>query len=162
MPEDVKGQATKDTEWPDLELPKNLAPFLDKFFGILDNDTEDAGQRLVDEIFADDGEFATHSKPFKGRQEILNCCADRWASVKERLHVIDKVYTASKDGSDLLVIGHARQVLRINDIEVTGELIGRITLEKVGTDDMRIKFFKVWGDSGPMLKKLIAAGIPVQ
>ncbi|OCK78476.1 hypothetical protein K432DRAFT_332005 [Lepidopterella palustris CBS 459.81] len=151
--------ATDKTEWPEKPLASNIKPFIDTFFDILDNNTEDAGERLAKEIFATDGYFGTASKGYTGSEEIAGCCGDRWAMVKNRAHYIDKVYTCNEEGSDLLMIGHSSQDLKIADIHYEGELIARMILEKVGTPNMRIKYFRVWGDSGPLMKLLGEKGI---
>ncbi|OCK74256.1 hypothetical protein K432DRAFT_261378, partial [Lepidopterella palustris CBS 459.81] len=96
---------TANAEWPEQELPKNLPSFINAFFEILDYNTDDAGERLANDIFAPDGVFATPKKVYTGKTEIAGCCTERWAGVKDRIHVIDKVYTCKKDGSDLLMIG---------------------------------------------------------
>jgi hypothetical protein len=60
------------------------------------------------------------------------------------MHQLVKVYTSNDDGSDLLALGEASIVLS-NGKKVDGNLIARLVLVNVGTEDVRVKYFQVWG-----------------
>ncbi|KAF2808131.1 uncharacterized protein BDZ99DRAFT_534054 [Mytilinidion resinicola] len=149
--------ATTNTEWPSIGVAPSTKQLLDDFFVILDEDTPDAGEKLATRIFTPDGTFITSSEKFTGFDEIKVSREHAYDVVKERVHTLIKVYTSTDDGSDLLAIGDASIVLHKNDIKIAGNLIARIVLKDVGTDNVRIKYFQVWGDSGPMIKALQAA-----
>ncbi|KAF2493640.1 hypothetical protein BU16DRAFT_563792 [Lophium mytilinum] len=146
--------ATTHTEWPSIGVAPSTKALLDDFFEILDENTADAGQKLADRIFTPDGTFITSSSKFTGVDEITSSRERAWDVVKERMHKLVKVYTSTDDGSDLLAIGDASIVLHKNNIRIDGNLIARIVFKDVGTDNVRIKYFQVWGDSGPMMKAL--------
>ena len=67
-----------------------------------------------------------------------------WEYVETRYHAITKVFSATANGSDLLMIGNA--VLRLkNGAEIEGDFIGRAVIQGVDTADPRLSFFQAWG-----------------
>lgn len=69
-----------------------------------------------------------------------------WEHVTSRYHKIVKAYSATDDGSDLLMIGYAVLVLK-NGKEVKGDFLGRARIEGVNTSSPRMSLFQAWGVS---------------
>ena len=52
------GYNTASTVWPEPPLASPIRHLIDRLFATLDDSTDGAGDRLSDEIFSPDGEFA--------------------------------------------------------------------------------------------------------
>ncbi|KIN03243.1 hypothetical protein OIDMADRAFT_53039 [Oidiodendron maius Zn] len=141
------------TIWPATPVPEHARMLINNFLDILDHNTEDAGEKLVKYIFTADAEFHSSGGVARGHKEIRASRTAAWKIVKYRRHDVVKVYSATDDASDLMWIGDAVLILK-NDKEVKGAFLARIVLEDVNSKDVRIKYFQVWGDSGPMMKVL--------
>ncbi|OCK82592.1 hypothetical protein K432DRAFT_391110 [Lepidopterella palustris CBS 459.81] len=129
------------TEWPSTPIVPEAKALFDRLFEILDDNTPDAGQKLATEIFAPNAKFVTSSGVFQGEK---GCREKAWGVVVSRVHKIAKVYTCTEDGSDLLMIGDAVVGL-INGKSVAGNFIARCVLEGVGSKNVKIGLFQVWG-----------------
>jgi hypothetical protein len=78
--------------------------------------------------------------------EIEQSRKQAWEYVTSRYHEIVKVYSATDDGSDLLMIGNAILVLK-NGKKVQGNFLARAVIEGIKTSDPRMNFFQAWGVS---------------
>ncbi|KAH8701517.1 hypothetical protein BGW36DRAFT_423830 [Talaromyces proteolyticus] len=141
------------TEWPSVVVPRAVQRLLDHFFSLMDTMTDEAGSKLTTDIFTSDATFISSSGTFKGSLEIKQSRAKAWEHVTSRYHEIVKVYSATEDGSDLLMIGNAVLVLK-NGKKVQGDFLGRARIERINTPDPRMSFFQAWGDTGPMIKAM--------
>lgn len=63
------GYNTASTEWPEPQVSEQVRHLIDRLFATLDDSTDGAGDRLADEIFSPDGEFAG-SHAAKGTEGI--------------------------------------------------------------------------------------------
>jgi hypothetical protein len=71
---------------------------------------------------------------------------EAWAVFASRKHTVLSVYSASKDFSQILIIGNLVASLK-NGNQVDTEFIAQIDLEGVGEGQPRGKLYKVWGVS---------------
>jgi len=150
---------TTETEWPENGVPEAVKKVIDTLLETFDNNTEDAGEKLAKYVFTPDAELHSSAGTFHGHAEIGASRKEAWKIVTYRRHDVLKVFSAANDSSDLMWIGHA--VLKLtNDKEVSGPFLAHIKFANVDSEDVRIKYFKVWGDSGPMLKILQEFPIP--
>jgi len=119
----------------------------------MDNNTPDAGARLASEVFTPDATFILSGGTYVGTEEIKISRIEAWKVVASRLHKIKKVYTCNDDASDLLFIGRAKMALT-NGKYLEGDFIGRAQYENFNSPDIKMKYFQVWGDSGPVIRAL--------
>ncbi|KAI9735354.1 MAG: hypothetical protein M1818_006549 [Claussenomyces sp. TS43310] len=141
------------TSWPETPVPKGVKELAGYFLSLLDTNTDDAGVQLASRVFTPDAVFMTSSATFKGAEEIKESRTEAWRVVERRFHEIIKVFSAKDDASDLLMIGNAVLNLK-NGKEVKGDFIAHMVLDKVATPDVRISYFQVWGDTGPMIRAM--------
>ncbi len=66
--------------------------------------------------------------------------------VASRKHTVLRVYSASKDFSNLLIVGNLRAGLQ-NGNQVDTEFVAQIDLEGVRQGEPRATLYKVWGVS---------------
>jgi len=147
------------TSWPETPVPEPVKKLIDTLLEIFDKNTEDAGEKLVKYVFTPDAEMHTSAGVYHGHAEIGPSRKAAWEIVKYRRHDVVKVFSAADDASDLMWIGDA-VLLLTNDKEVAGPFLAHIKFANVHSEDVRIKYFKVWGDSGPMVKILQEFPIP--
>ena len=76
--------------------------------------------------------------------EISDSRKNAWEFVESRYHSIVKVFSATSDGSDLLMIGNAALILK-NGKKVEGDFIARAVIEGIDTLESKISFFQAWG-----------------
>jgi len=126
---------------------------MDDFFVIMDKNTPDAGPRLAAEVFTPDATFILSGGTYVGTEEIKISRIKAWEIVAARDHKIRRVYTQGDDASDLLMIGRAKMTLN-NAKYIEGDFIARAIYENFDTPDIKMKYFQVWGDSGPVIRAL--------
>lgn len=63
--------ATANTEWPSTPVPQPVKDLLAKFFDIGDTKSEEAGQRLGNEVFAPDGRIVVNKRSINGAAGIV-------------------------------------------------------------------------------------------
>ena len=54
------------TSWPSATVPKAAQDLLDYFFSLMDTNSDEAGLKLVEDIFTPDATFISSSGVFKG------------------------------------------------------------------------------------------------
>jgi len=145
--------ATTKTEWPSTPVPATVKKLMDDFFTIMDNNTPDAGARLAAEIFTPDATFIITAGAYVGSEEITTSRIKAWQVVTSREHKIRKVYTCNDDASDLMMIGKAKMGL-MNGKHLEGDFLARAVYENINSPDIKMSYFQVWGDSGPLIKAL--------
>jgi len=64
--------------------------------------------------------------------------------VASRYHSIVKVFSATSDGSDLLMIGNAILVLK-NGKKIEGDFIARAVIDGIDTSEPKMSLFQAWG-----------------
>jgi len=141
------------TVWPSVGVPKPAQSLLDHFFSLMDTSTDDAGKKLTTDIFTPDASFTSSSGTYRGSAEIQQSRTKAWEHVQSRHHAIARVYAATDDGADLLMLGNAVLVLH-NGKRLEGEFLARAVFEGVDTAEPRMRFFQAWGDTGPMIKAM--------
>lgn len=144
---------TASTSWPAAPVPKAAQELLDYFFSLMDTNSDEAGVKLVEDIFTPDATFISSSGVFKGPEEIRDSRKKAWELVETRYHSINKVFSATNDGSDLLMIGNAVLVLK-NGKKIEGDFLARAVFEGIDTSSPKMSFFQAWGDTGPLIKAL--------
>jgi len=77
---------------------------------------------------------------------ILASRKEAWRVVASRKHTVLSVYSASKDFSNILIVGNLIASLK-NGNQVDTEFIAQIDLEGVGEGEPRATLYKVWGVS---------------
>lgn len=65
---------TKSTEWPET-IPKPITRLLDKFFTLVDTNSDTSGEILAEEIFTSDGRFTTTYGNFEGYDGMCLHCS---------------------------------------------------------------------------------------
>ncbi|EXJ87203.1 hypothetical protein A1O3_04162 [Capronia epimyces CBS 606.96] len=141
------------TSWPSAPVPKPAKELLDYFFSLMDTPTDEAGVKLTEDIFTPDATFISSSGVFKGSAEIRDSRKKAWAVVETRYHEVVKVFSATDDASDLLLIGNAVLGLK-NGKRIEGDFLARAVFDGISTATPRLSFFQAWGDTGPLLKAL--------
>ncbi|KAK7894328.1 hypothetical protein LTR67_006089 [Exophiala xenobiotica] len=144
---------TASTSWPSATVPEAARELLEYFFSLMDTNSDEAGMKLIEDIFTPEATFISSSGVFKGSAEIRDSRKKAWDLIEFRYHSITKVFSATSDGSDLLMIGNAVLVLK-NGEKIEGEFVARAVFEKIDTSNPKISFFQAWGDTGPMIKAL--------
>jgi hypothetical protein len=86
----------------------------------------------------------SESSILTGVLEIKESRTKAWEHVASRYHSIVKVFSATNDGSDLLMIGKAVLVLK-NGKKLEGDFLARVVIEGITTSDQRMSFFQAWG-----------------
>ena len=64
------GYPTDSTMWPSAQPSVDIKQLLDKFFGLVDNKADNAGEKLATEIFTSNGKFYATSGNFQGSAGI--------------------------------------------------------------------------------------------
>jgi hypothetical protein len=60
--------ALAQTEWPATPVPQPIKQLLGSFFDLGDSKSEDAGRRLVDEIFMPEGQIVVNKRTISGAE----------------------------------------------------------------------------------------------
>ncbi|KAH8886620.1 hypothetical protein GQ53DRAFT_769189 [Thozetella sp. PMI_491] len=138
------GYNTAATEWPTgVYVPSAVKLLVDKFLGLLDDDSPDVGDALV-EIFSPNGVAYFGGQPFKGASALRQSRIHAWTAIATRRHEVLRVYAADEAASDLLFIGNVAMGLR-NGKSVKGEFVGRITILNPESEHPLIQLYQVWG-----------------
>ncbi|KAJ4169266.1 hypothetical protein NW754_001350 [Fusarium falciforme] len=127
---------------------------IDRFFNTLDSTDADAGDRLADEIFTQDGKLKLGGKWLVGSDAIRRSRDNVWNAITSRRHVIVKVYSSQADTcDDLLLLGNNTIQVRSGKT-VQFNFVARIGLEGLNSSDLRIKSCETWADSAPVKEAL--------
>ncbi|KAJ4176886.1 hypothetical protein NW759_017486 [Fusarium solani] len=127
---------------------------IDRFFNTLDSTDADAGDRLADEIFTQDGKLKLGGKWLVGSNAIRRSRDNMWNAITSRRHVIVKVYSSQADAcDDLLLLGNNTIQVRSGKT-VQFDFVARIRLEGPNSSDPRIKSCETWADSAPVKEAL--------
>ncbi|EXJ66769.1 uncharacterized protein A1O5_09964 [Cladophialophora psammophila CBS 110553] len=132
------------TSWPSTAVPKAVQDLLDYFFSLMDTNSDEAGLKLIEDIFTPEATFISSSGVFKGSAEIRGSRKKAWELVESRYHSIVKVFSATSDGSDLLMIGSAILGLK-NGKKIEGDFIARAVIEGIDTLEPKMSFLQAWG-----------------
>ncbi|KAH7131832.1 hypothetical protein B0J11DRAFT_612041 [Dendryphion nanum] len=101
---------TTDTVWPSLSLSIQTRYLIATFYEIADKKDDDAGDRIANEIFAENGVLVAPNGTFKGSKEISKSREGAWKTVHSRTHRITKVFANDEAGSDLVLLGTVKMV----------------------------------------------------
>lgn len=58
---------TADAEWPTTPIPEPVKQLVNSFFTLVDSRRPDMGQRLSEDVFAEDSQFIANKTVYKGR-----------------------------------------------------------------------------------------------
>lgn len=119
------GYPTDSAKWP-TTVHSTVVQLYDLFFTLVDTTSETSGNRLAEEVFAEDGIFMATSGSFEGGEGILltklyvfivmtliedpairTCRKGVWNTVVSRHHEVQKVFACDTDGEilDLILAG---------------------------------------------------------
>ncbi|PMD33510.1 hypothetical protein L207DRAFT_535531 [Hyaloscypha variabilis F] len=139
-----------NTIWPSHILaPPEVKQWLSDLYEIVDSKGDDSATKLA-ALFADNGTMHGMSGQAVGREASRK---EAWRAITSRKHTVLRVYSASEDFSNILIIGNLVAGLN-NGRQVDTEFIAQIDLEGVGEGKPRAKLYKVWGDSAPWVKAM--------
>ncbi|CZR70034.1 uncharacterized protein PAC_19935 [Phialocephala subalpina] len=142
--------------WPQGMPPENITLVL-KLFTILDDSSDDSGQRLADEIFISDGRIKNGMHTFSGKAaehgvlEIAGSRKKAWDAWSTRKHSILRVYSRSQEATDDILFLGTLAATFPNGKSATGEFCARIIFGLSDTQETRIKWFEVWADATPFV-----------
>ncbi|KAE9380923.1 hypothetical protein N431DRAFT_323871 [Stipitochalara longipes BDJ] len=136
--------------WQQGVPPENRALVL-KLFTILDDSSDDSGQRLADEVFTSDGRIKNGMHAFSGKAEIACSRKKAWDAWSTRKHSVLRVYSRSPEAmDDILFLGTLAATFP-NGKSATGEFCARIIFGLSDIQETRIKSFEVWADATPFV-----------
>jgi hypothetical protein len=158
--------ALKHTAWPSVVITDNVKELLGKFFTIVDLPDPEAGKRLADEIFTEDGIMAAatgKSIGFEGMYfrtiiwdaskfpvrvktnpqpiAISKSREHAWDTIVSRRHNVIKVFASDAEGHDLMLIGKLIAAVKSGKEDEIG-FTARIVMEKTNVG-LRMKLYEV-------------------
>ncbi|QKX64682.1 uncharacterized protein TRUGW13939_11858 [Talaromyces rugulosus] len=92
--------------WPISQPSSEVKQLVNRFFTLVDTNSQEAGKTLADTIFTNDEVFITANGTFQGAAEISQSRANAWTTVKFRRHTIWKCYVNDAYGTDIFIVGN--------------------------------------------------------
>ncbi|KAN0105021.1 hypothetical protein V8E51_010766 [Hyaloscypha variabilis] len=136
--------------WPQGMPPEKSALLL-KLFTILDDSSDDSGQRLADQVFTSDGRIKNGTHVFSGTVEIAGSRKRAWDAWSTRKHSVLRVYSRSQEAADDILFLGSLAATFPNGRSATGEFCARIIFGFSEAQETRIKSFEVWADATPFV-----------
>ncbi|EXJ66807.1 uncharacterized protein A1O5_10002 [Cladophialophora psammophila CBS 110553] len=91
--------------WPDSVVPERTRKFLQKFFKLLDADSEEFAEAYGG-LFAEDAVYIMSQIPaIKGRKAIAEQRAWGWRTWPGLRHEIRQIYLGDREGLDIISLG---------------------------------------------------------
>ncbi|KAM5346083.1 hypothetical protein ACJ41O_009088 [Fusarium nematophilum] len=137
--------ALQSTVWPaDLHPPEGIKSWLGTLYATVDSKAPDSGTKLANLYTSDAVVYGLHGKS-EG--------TEAWDHIERRNHEVLRVYTASSNYSDILLVGKLTVDFK-NGNQVVAEFIARVLFAEGTESDPKATLYQVWGDSAPWAKAM--------
>ncbi|OAP57542.1 hypothetical protein AYL99_08280 [Fonsecaea erecta] len=120
-----------------------------RFFHLVDQQDDNVGPLLAEEIFTPDARFVSANSAFQGKEKIAKSRASAWNVVTFRKHTVDKVYAGSPDGADLVLTGTLESRTKGSGSTTTvtkfaGRAVVDQSVDQSAGAGPRIKHYQAW------------------
>ncbi|KAI9836765.1 MAG: hypothetical protein M1819_000930 [Sarea resinae] len=149
------GYTTENTVWPAHPIPSSIQHLIERFYVLADLNSPEAGDRLAEEVFAEEATLMGVGSKFTGSQEIRRSRDNAWRVIETRRHEILKAYVADLEGRDVMLIGKVQMGLR-NGKTVDSEFTARMVVDEASDESgsPRLSYSQVWADMGTLAAAL--------
>ncbi|KAF2497457.1 hypothetical protein BU16DRAFT_525123 [Lophium mytilinum] len=132
------------TSWPSTPIPEAIKALISDFYTLSAKKGHEATEAYV-KLFTENGEIVETKRTYTGRDGIIEARSAKLEHVKSRQREIQKVYSCTEAGDDLLLVGKMRIVLDTAEVVEMGFCM-QLRFEQTA-EGWKVAHVQSWNDS---------------